>query len=106
MDEQGNVNVSNFAGRVPGVGGFADIAANAKTLVFTTTLTCGNLVTKVEGGKLIIVQEGSIMKFLGTPFRGKLMRIESRQSLACGCWRFRQSEFALAQPVEVQADYR
>ncbi|CAE7623869.1 ydiF [Symbiodinium microadriaticum] len=66
VDEQGNVNVSNFAGRVPGVGGFADIAANAKTLVFTTTLTCGNLVTKVEGGKLVIVQEGSIMKFKPT----------------------------------------
>jgi len=63
VDVKGNVNVSNFAGRVPGVGGFADIASNAKTLVFTTTLTCGNLVTKVEDGKLIIVQEGSIMKF-------------------------------------------
>ncbi|CAK9025470.1 unnamed protein product [Durusdinium trenchii] len=63
VDPQGNVNVSNFAGRVPGVGGFADISANAKTLVFTTTLTCGNLVTKVEDGKLIIVQEGSIQKF-------------------------------------------
>lgn len=62
-DACGNVNVSNFAGRVPGVGGFADISANAKTLIFTATLTCGNLVTKVEDGKLIIVQEGSIQKF-------------------------------------------
>eukprot|EP00435_Cladocopium_sp_Y103_P026553 s1050_g6.t1 len=57
-DSCGNVNVSNFAGRVPG-----DISANAKTLIFTATLTCGNLVTKVEDGKLIIVQEGSIQKF-------------------------------------------
>lgn len=63
VDPTGNVNVSNFAGRVPGVGGFADIASNAKMLVFCTTLTCGNLITKVEDGKLIIVQEGSIQKF-------------------------------------------
>ena len=104
MDALGNVNVSNFAGRVPGVGGFADIASNAKTLVFTTTLTCGNLVTKVEGGKLIIVQEGSIMKTLGLEF------FEYFMFFGCGCgWAvagYSRHVDVEASVAEVQADHR
>ncbi len=62
-DESGNVNVSKFGPRLTGPGGFIDITNATPKVVF-----CGTFVGKakyaVGDGKLSIVQEGNIKKFL------------------------------------------
>jgi len=64
IDRQGNVNVSKFGTRVPGVGGFVNITQTAKRLVFLGTLTTSGLEVEVRDGKLRIVKEGSVRKFV------------------------------------------
>jgi len=64
VDEKGNANVSKFGGRFAGCGGFIDIAQNAKKVVFCGTLTTKGLELEVGGGRLKILQEGSIKKFV------------------------------------------
>ena len=64
VDEKGNVNVSKFGGRFAGCGGFIDITQNAKKVVFCGTLTTKGLQVQVDGGRLKILQEGSIKKFV------------------------------------------
>lgn len=63
-DERGNVNVSKFQGRLPGVGGFVNISQGAKAVVFVGTFTAGGLEVKVGGGRLQIVKEGRFKKFV------------------------------------------
>lgn len=64
VDPSASVNVSRFAGRVIGVGGFQNIAQNAKKVVFGGTFTAGGLQIRWEDGKTAIKQEGSHRKFL------------------------------------------
>lgn len=63
-DKDGNINVSKFNGVVAGCGGFIDITQNAKRVFFCGTFTTGGLKAHVEGGKLVIDQEGKISKFM------------------------------------------
>jgi len=63
-DERGNVNVSKFQGRMPGVGGFVNISQGAKAAVFLGTFTAGGLEVRVEDGRLSIVKEGRFKKFV------------------------------------------
>lgn len=65
IDAEGSVNVSSFAGRFAGVGGFVNIAQSAKRLVFCCTFTAGDLGIAVENGRLRIVREGQHAKFVG-----------------------------------------
>ena len=65
-DAQGNVNVSKFAGRVAGIGGFMDISQTAKRVVFTGTFTAVGLRTSFADDKLRIVAEGRTRKFVKT----------------------------------------
>ncbi|MDA1229795.1 MAG: acyl CoA:acetate/3-ketoacid CoA transferase [Planctomycetota bacterium] len=64
VDQHGNVNVSRFGTRFAGVGGFVNISQNARRLVFCGTLTTDGLDVAWEDGKLRIVQEGRIAKFV------------------------------------------
>ena len=63
-DEQGNINVSKFKGRVAGCGGFINITQNSKKVVFCGTFTAGGLKVQVADNKLSIVTEGRAKKFL------------------------------------------
>jgi propionate CoA-transferase len=64
FDGGGNVNVSRFGIANPGAGGFIDIAYSATDLLFTGTFTTGGLDARVEAGKLRIVAEGKVRKFV------------------------------------------
>lgn len=64
IDACGNVNVSNFAHKVTGPGGFINIAQNTKKICFMSTFTAGGLCTNVENGKLKVVSEGRSNKFV------------------------------------------
>lgn len=65
VDMQGNVNVSKFAGRFIGPGGFINISQNAKKAVFCGTLTAGGAKLEIVDGALRIEQEGKFKKFVG-----------------------------------------
>ena len=64
IDSYGNVNVSKFGDKVPGVGGFVNITQTAKKLVFCSTMTAGGLKISCTKNNLVIENEGSINKFV------------------------------------------
>jgi propionate CoA-transferase len=62
-DGEGNVNVSKFGPRLTGPGGFIDISNATPKVVFCGTLT-GKAKLAVGDGKLTVLQEGNIKKFV------------------------------------------
>jgi propionate CoA-transferase len=65
FDVEGNVNVGRLKDQIVGVGGFIDIAQNAKAVCFLGTFTAGGLRVTAGGGRLQIVQEGAVRKVVG-----------------------------------------
>lgn len=63
IDCHGNVNVSRFAGKVPGPGGFINITQGAKNVCFMGTFTAGKSDIRIENGKINIVEDGPHIKF-------------------------------------------
>lgn len=63
IDKDGNNNVSRMGSRLTGPGGFIDISSTTPKVIFAGTLT-GKANLQVGDGKLTILQEGSIRKFV------------------------------------------
>jgi propionate CoA-transferase len=67
VDQEGNVNVSRLSALphvTAGVGGFADITANAGRMVFSGFFTAGGLDVALENGGVRIINEGRVKKFV------------------------------------------
>ncbi|WP_188603233.1 acyl CoA:acetate/3-ketoacid CoA transferase [Vulcanisaeta souniana] len=65
----GDVNPSFLSERVTGPGGFPVIAHGTPRLYFAGAFTAGNRDIVVKNGKLTIVRDGSIIKFVKKPYK-------------------------------------
>jgi propionate CoA-transferase len=67
VDGEGNVNVSRL-NKVPhalsGAGGFIDILHSVKRIIFCGTLTAGGIEGEVKDGRLRMVKEGKVIKYV------------------------------------------
>jgi len=64
IDRRGNVNVSRYGAKLPGVGGFVNITQTAKRVVFCGAFTSGGLEIDVDDRGLTITREGRVRKFV------------------------------------------
>jgi propionate CoA-transferase len=64
VDGHGNVNVGRLGDQLPGPGGFTDIASSTRKVTYTGTMTSGGLEVEVGDGRLRIVREGRLHKFV------------------------------------------
>ncbi|QKJ87530.1 CoA-transferase [Paramixta manurensis] len=64
VDQQGNVNVSKFGGRVAGIGGFVNISQGAHRVVFVGTFKAGKQRQHFSSDGIKIEAEGHARKFV------------------------------------------
>ena len=64
IDEEGNTNVSKFGPKVVGPGGYVNISSSSKKVVYCGTMTASGAEYEVSDGKLKILKEGKIKKFV------------------------------------------
>ena len=64
LDQDGNVNATKMGSKAPGAGGFIDITATAKNIIFCSSFTGGGLKTSFSEGGVKIEQEGRFKKLV------------------------------------------
>lgn len=64
IDQDGNVNVTKFNGKVIGPGGFVNITQNTRSIRFIGSFTGGKTEIESGNGKLRILQDGKFIKFV------------------------------------------
>jgi propionate CoA-transferase len=64
VDQLGNVNVSRFGTRTAGAGGFINISQNAHEVYFIGTFTSGKQQVDIQSGRLNVLTNGPIKKFV------------------------------------------
>jgi propionate CoA-transferase len=64
MDENCNVNATRMGSKAPGAGGFIDITATAKNVIFCSTFTGGGLKVGFSDDGIEIRQEGKFKKLV------------------------------------------
>lgn len=65
IDRHGNVNVSKFANRMTGPGGFINITQNAKKICFVGTFSgTKDIDIRIEDGKINIVKDSNVVKYV------------------------------------------
>lgn len=64
IDEEGNVNVSKFNGKINGAGGFINIAQNTPCVCFSGSFTAGKTDTEVIDGKVCIRKDSDQLKYV------------------------------------------
>lgn len=64
LDEDGNVNATKMGMKAPGAGGFIDITATAKNVIFCSTFTGVGLKTSFSKDGVKIEKEGKIKKLV------------------------------------------
>jgi acyl CoA:acetate/3-ketoacid CoA transferase len=69
VDSEGNVNPSILPERFTGPGGFPVIAAGSPRVYFSGGFTAGKREIKIEDGKLKIIEDGSIRKFVKNVYK-------------------------------------
>ncbi len=86
IDADGSVNVSRLSAtphRTAGAGGFVDITARAKKIVFSGTFNAGAKM-HIEDGKLVINREGHTAKFVEkvdqVSFSGRRAQVQGQQA--------------------------
>jgi propionate CoA-transferase len=83
VDQEGNVNVHAFEGRIRGPGGFPNISARTKKINFVGTLTAQGLELNIDQSGVRVAHEGSLSKFVPhvreISFNGKLARERGQQ---------------------------
>ena len=86
VSQAGDVNVSHLPARphvTAGVGGFADIVTRAPRIVFSGYFTAGKKDIRVEHGRLTIVRDGPVPKFVPAvaqvTFSGAMARRRGQQ---------------------------
>jgi acyl CoA:acetate/3-ketoacid CoA transferase len=67
VDARGSVNVSRLPSALPGSGGFTNITASTKRLLFCGSFTAGGVQVEVEGSRVTIAREGRVKKFVQRP---------------------------------------
>lgn len=82
-DAEGNVNATRLGPNPTGAGGFIDITANAKHIVFCSTFTGKGLECSFEGGRVTIVREGTLIKMVNRlqqiSYNGKIARAKGQK---------------------------
>jgi propionate CoA-transferase len=64
IDRKGNVNVSKFAGRTVGPGGFVNITQSARNIVFASAFAVGECKEEIKEGKIKIIEDGKTSRFV------------------------------------------